>query len=334
VTGGPDPAQPLQQDYSALTPDVILQAVDAAGFVSDGRLLALNSYENRVYQVGIEDGTPLIAKFYRPGRWNDAALREEHGFALELAEQEIPVVAPLRIGGETLLYRAGYRYALYPRQGGHWPELDDRHRRAWTGRFIGRIHAVGAARAFRARPQLSIERLGREPAAWLLEQRFIPAHIEEAYRTLSADLLQQITAIFEQAGRLRTIRLHGDCHPGNLLWTDDGPHFVDLDDCCSGPAVQDLWMLLSGERHEMQVQLADLLDGYSRFADFDTRELLLIESLRTLRIMHYAAWLARRWNDPAFPRAFPWFNTPRYWEEHILTLREQASALQEPVLVV
>jgi len=321
--------QTLQADYAALTPDVILNAVDAAGFRSDGRLLALNSYENRVYQVGIEDSTPLIAKFYRPGRWSDASIREEHDFALELADQEIPVVAPLRIAGATLLHAGGYRYALYPRQGGHWPELDTPQKRAWAGRFIGRIHAVGAVRPFRERPALTTGRLGTESCAWLLEHGFLPAHIEIAYRTLTIDLLEQVTTHFAQAGRVRQIRLHGDCHPGNLLWSTDGPHFVDLDDCCSGPAVQDLWMLLSGDRHEMQTQLADLVEGYRQFADFDTRELLLIESLRTLRIMHYAAWLARRWHDPAFPRAFPWFNTPRYWEEHILALREQAGAMDE-----
>ena len=326
--------QALQADYAALTPDVILNAVDAAGFHSDGRLLALNSYENRVYQIGIEDSTPLIAKFYRPGRWSDAAIREEHDFALELADQEIPVVAPLRIAGSTLLHAGGYRYALYPRQGGHWPELDTLQARAWTGRFIGRIHAVGAVRPFRERAVLTIDRLGTESCAWLLEHDFLPAHIEIAYRTLTRDLLAQVAAHFAQAGRVRHIRLHGDCHPGNLLWSTDGPHFVDLDDCCSGPAVQDLWMLLSGDRYEMQMQLADLVGGYRQFADFDTRELLLVESLRTLRIMHYAAWLARRWHDPAFPQAFPWFNTPRYWEEHILALREQAGAMDEPPLTL
>jgi Ser/Thr protein kinase RdoA (MazF antagonist) len=326
--------QPLQADYAALTPDVILNAVDAAGFRSDGRLLALNSYENRVYQVGIEDGMPLIAKFYRPGRWSDAAISEEHAFALELAEQEIPVVAPLRIDGVTLLHAGGYRYALYPRQGGHWPELDTRQTRAWIGRFIGRIHAVGAVRPFRERPVLTIERMGTASCAWLLQHSFLPAHIETAYRTLTIDLLAQVTALFAQAGRVRQIRLHGDCHPGNLLWSTDGPHFVDLDDCCCGPAVQDLWMLLSGDRHEMQTQLADLVEGYRQFADFDSRELLLVESLRTLRIIHYAAWLARRWHDPAFPHAFPWFNTPRYWEDHILALREQAGAMNEPALSI
>jgi len=334
MTSDIDSEREAAPDYSALTPDVILNAVDAAGFRSDGRLLALNSYENRVYQVGIEDAVPLIAKFYRPERWSNAAIREEHAFALELAEHEIPVVAPLAIDGNTLLQAAGYRYALYPRQGGHWPELDNRQEREWTGRFIGRIHAVGATRAFRERPVLTIERLGVEASAWLLDNAFIPAHIETAYRTLTTDLLAQVRAGFARAGSPARIRLHGDCHPGNLLWSVDGPHFVDLDDCCSGPAVQDLWMLLSGERHEMQAQLIDLVEGYGQFFDFDTRELVLIESLRTLRIIHYAAWLARRWCDPAFPRAFPWFNTPRYWEEHILALREQASALDEAPLSI
>jgi Ser/Thr protein kinase RdoA (MazF antagonist) len=321
-------------DYAALTPDVILNAVEQHGWQADGCLLALNSYENRVYQVGIEDARPLIVKFYRPARWSDAAILEEHAFALELAAHELPVVAPLLVNDSSLLEAQGYRFALYPRQGGHWPELNTTQEREWMGRFIARIHAVGATRSFHERPKLDIESFGHQSSQYLQEHGFIPAYLEDAYRTLAGDLLKQVEAIHASVRDVRQIRLHGDCHPGNILWTDDGPHFVDLDDCRTGPAIQDLWMLLSGDRHEMQGQFLDIIEGYLQFFEFDPRELQLIESLRTLRIIHYAAWLARRWNDPAFPLAFPWFNTSRYWEEHILSLREQAGLLNEPALIM
>jgi Ser/Thr protein kinase RdoA (MazF antagonist) len=328
------PDKPAPADYARLTPDTLLGAVESLGYATSGQLLALNSYENRVYQVGLEDAPPVIAKFYRPHRWPDAAIIEEHAFALELAAHEIPVVAPLQTGQTTLHRFEGYRFAIYPRQGGHWPELGSREERLWMGRFIGRIHAVGAARPFEHRPTLDIDSFGHRPSRFLIEGGFLPAHIETAYRTLVADLLARIGEYFETAGGISRIRLHGDCHPGNILWTDDGPHFVDLDDCRSGPAIQDLWMLLSGDRGEMQLQLGEILEGYEQFRELDYREIQLIEALRTLRMIHYAGWLARRWDDPAFPRAFPWFNTPRYWEEHILALREQAALLQEPPLVV
>lgn len=321
--------------YAGLDPDTILQAVEARGHVTSGHLLALNSYENRVYQIGLEGGGFLVAKFYRPGRWSDAAILEEHAFTLELADAEIPVVAPLRDDhGDTLFEHAGFRFALYPRRGGRWPDLDDPDKLEWLGRFLGRIHLVGEARPFAHRPALDIDSFGTRSYRYLLEHGFIPQHIELAYRTLAEDLLRQIEAAFRRAGDITHIRLHGDCHPGNILWTDDGPHFVDLDDCRSGPAVQDLWMLLSGDRNEMALQLSEIVAGYELFRDFDRRELHLIEALRTLRMLHYAAWIARRWDDPAFPQAFTWFNTPRYWEEHVLQLREQAAALDEPPLAV
>ncbi len=327
-------AAAIPVDYAALSPDTLLDAVDACGYRTSGQFLALNSYENRVYQVGLDEGLPLIAKFYRPGRWSDESILEEHAFALELAAQEIPVVAPLVIDDTSLHSHRGYRFALYPRQGGRWPELNQREDRLWMGRFIGRIHAVGSTRPFRHRPVLDIDSFGTGSYQFLLEQGFIPAHIELAYRTLVEDLLQQVAGRFDSAGNVRQIRLHGDCHPGNVLWTEKGPHFVDLDDCRTGPAMQDLWMLISGSRDEMQAQLADIIEGYVQFHDLDYRELQLIEALRTLRIIHYAAWLARRWEDPAFPLAFPWFDSPRYWEEHILALREQAGLLDEAPLSV
>jgi Ser/Thr protein kinase RdoA (MazF antagonist) len=319
--------------YQDLTPDRVLNAVESTGFRCDGRLLALNSFENRVYQIGIEDGPPLVAKFYRPQRWSDEAILEEHGFTVELAEREIPVVAPLADGaGRTLHAFEGFRFALYPRRPGRAPELDDPDTLTWMGRFIGRIHAVGAIRPFQHRPILTVENFGDEPFRYLTENGFIPEDLRAAYGSVVADVLQRVRAGFERAGGVAAIRLHGDCHPGNVLWTDDGPHFVDFDDCRMGPAVQDLWMLLSGDRPAMNAQLLDVLEGYREFHDFDRRELHLIEPLRTLRMIHYSAWLARRWGDPAFPASFPWFNTQRYWQDQILALREQAALLDESPL--
>jgi Ser/Thr protein kinase RdoA (MazF antagonist) len=324
----------LKHDYTELTPETILAAVESQGFESSGRLLALNSYENRVYRCELEQGGAIIAKFYRPDRWSDPAIAEEHQFAFELVEQEIPVVAPECIEDQSLFAFQGYRFALYPLRGGRWPDLESRDDLNWMGRFIARIHNVGRSGLFQHRQQIEINRMGKESAAFLLEQGFIPDYLKEAYQTLSVHLLQEIQAAFERCGRYQVIRLHGDCHRSNVLWTDAGPHFVDLDDCCNGPAIQDLWMLLSGDRQEMTEQLCDLLEGYEEFASLDLRELNLIEALRSLRMMHYAAWLAKRWHDSAFPLAFPWFNTSNYWEEHVLELREQLSRLQEPVLVV
>jgi Ser/Thr protein kinase RdoA (MazF antagonist) len=319
--------------YYRLGPDMVLQAVDSTGLLTDGRLLALNSYENRVYQVGIEQGAPLVAKFYRPERWSDDQLLEEHEFSLELANAEIPVIAPMVIGGATLFRHADFRFALFRRQGGHPPELEDRDTLQWLGRFIGRIHAVGRSRPFACRPALTPDRFGNDSIQTLREDGWLPSHLHEAFDTLTRDLIESVQRLWAEAGDVGRIRLHGDCHPGNLLWRD-GPFFVDMDDCQSGPAIQDLWMLLSGEPPEMARQLGDVLEGYGQFCDFDFRELLLIEALRTLRMLHHAAWLARRWEDPAFPIAFPWFDSPRYWENLVLDLREQAAAMQEPALAL
>jgi Ser/Thr protein kinase RdoA (MazF antagonist) len=320
--------------YQGLTPDLVLTAVAELGLEPDGRLLELNSYENRVYQIGIEDSQPLVAKFYRPGRWSDAAILEEHAFSQELADDEVPVVAPLRVARRTLHACGGFRYAVYPRRGGRAPELDRIDVLERIGRFLGRLHAVGARSAFRHRAAISIEQLGEEAVATILAMDLIPEHLQAAYRTTVTDLLRRVRTVWQRAGSPAWIRLHGDCHPGNILWTDDGPHFVDLDDAVSGPTVQDLWMLLSGDRVDMTLQLDAVLAGYEDFRDFDRRELHLIEPLRTLRMLHHSAWLARRWDDPAFPRAFPWFGQNRYWEEQVLALREQAALLDEPPLHV
>ncbi len=321
--------------YQDLTPDTILAAVEASGHRTDGTLLALNSYENRVYQVGIEDHKPLVVKFYRPGRWSDAAILEEHAFTHALAEHEIPVVAPLMDAhGATLLQHASYRLALFPRQGGRAPDLERVEQLEWLGRFLGRIHSVGAAAQFQHRPRIDVETLGRTPQQFILQCRFLPPELAPRYREVSEMLLEAVQRDFKLAGNYARIRLHGDCHPGNVLWTDAGPHFVDFDDCATGPAIQDLWMLLSGSRADMESQLGHVLQGYRRFADFDPAELWLVEALRSLRMLHYAAWIARRWDDPAFPRAFPWFDAPRYWEEHIQALREQLPLLEEAPLAL
>ncbi|MCF6264695.1 MAG: serine/threonine protein kinase [Xanthomonadales bacterium] len=317
--------------YYRLDPDTILHAVESLDLLCDGRLLALNSYENRVYQVGLEDEDPVIAKFYRPGRWSDQQILEEHSFALELAGAEIPLIPPLEINSKTLHEFDGFRFALFARRGGHAPELDQKETRIWLGRLLGRIHAVGAASNFQTRPVLNIDSFGRKAINTLKNGEWLPAHLETAFSSLAADLLISIEACFERTGNFTNIRLHGDCHPGNILWRD-GPFFVDLDDCRSGPAVQDLWMLLSGEAHEMAAQMKDVLDGYRQFHHFNLQELQLIEALRTLRMLHHAAWLAKRWQDPAFPIAFPWFGEPRYWEDLILSLREQLGRMQEPAI--
>ena len=317
--------------YSTLTPELILDAVESAGYRCDGRLIALNSYENRVYQAWLDDGSSLIAKFYRPGRWSDAAILEEHALALELADAELPVVAPLK-NGSTLLEHASFRFALYPRRPGRTPELDDPDTLRWLGRFIARIHAIGGLRRFEQRPAIDVRTFGREPTRYVLDNRFVPADLEAAYESVVNDVLERVERAFDRAGRVRSIRLHGDCHSGNILWTDEGPHFVDLDDARMGPAVQDLWMWLSGSRAEMQLQLNAIMEGYRAFHDFDPGELWLLEALRTLRLIHYSGWLAQRWDDPAFPQSFPFFNTQRYWQDQILALREQAAVLDEEPL--
>lgn len=321
-----------EHSFAGLEPSIVLDALDTLGLHSDGRLLALNSYENRVYQVGMEQGPPLIGKFYRPRRWSDEAILEEHAFALELEDNEIPVVPPLVFAGRTMHQHQGYRFAVFRRQGGRTPELDQPGTLEWIGRFMGRIHAVGARAAFAARGALDINSFGTQPREWLLAHGDLPDELRESWSGISAQALEGVAHCYERAGSLRLLRLHGDCHTGNLLWTDDGPHFVDLDDSRMGPAVQDVWMLLSGERESMSRQLADLLAGYEDFFEFDPRELYLLEALRTLRLLHYSAWLAMRRDDPAFRQAFPWFGSVRYWQDRILELREQVALMSEPPL--
>jgi Ser/Thr protein kinase RdoA (MazF antagonist) len=334
--------------YDLLTPQRLLDALDAVGFRGDGRLIQLNSYENRVFQVLLEDGSAVVAKFYRPLRWTDAQILEEHRFALELAAREIPVIAPLPLSvddtrGPSLLgdpptlaslpHDGGvFRYAVYPCRSGHGPELDDPDVLRWLGRFIGRVHAVGALSPFAVRRTLDPTTFGHQPLARLLEGQSIAPEHRDSFRRCCTEALTAAEEAFANAGRVSTLRLHGDFHPGNILWRDEGPHVVDLDDCCSGPAIQDLWMLLSGEREAMRAQLACVLDGYTRFMPFDRRETALIEPLRTLRMIHHSAWLAERWSDPAFPIAFPWFGSANYWSQQTEQIRDQIAAMREPPL--
>ena len=326
--------------YAALDPDRVLDALSGVGIRGDGRLQALGSYENRVYLVGVDDAPSVVAKFYRPGRWSDAEIAEEQAFVAELAEREIPVVAPLSLAGSTLHTFGGFRFAVYPRCGGRPPELERKETLEWMGRFLGRIHAVGTLKAFSHRPHLDARSFGIEPRDWLLAHDFIPQDLRAAWQAIAAQALEGVARCYERAGDVRLLRLHGDCHAGNVLWIEHGamndpmrgPHFVDFDDARMGPAVQDLWMLLSGDRADMSRQLGFVLAGYDDFATFDRRELQLVEALRTLRLLHYSAWLAQRWDDPAFPAAFPWFNTQRYWQDRILELREQVALMDEPPL--
>ncbi|MBL4867155.1 MAG: serine/threonine protein kinase [Pseudomonadales bacterium] len=315
----------LPHDYDALTPDTVLDAVESVGLVVDARILALNSYENRVYQVGIDEQEPVIVKFYRPNRWTDEAILEEHSYSDMLAEHEIPVIAPSKNEeGKSLHTYNGYRFALFPRKGGYAPEVGDLDQLSWLGRLMGRIHAVGSTAPFTARPTLDVNTYCREPSKYLLEHDFIPGNYVDEYRAITTDIADTAVEIINSVNNLKWIRCHGDCHVGNILWQrDHGPHFVDFDDCQTAPAIQDLWMLLAGDRQEKTIQLSEILDQYTEYFEFNAAEIKLIEPLRALRMVHYAGWLARRWTDPAFPMYFTWFNTSQYWMQHLGEIREQ-----------
>lgn len=324
---------PSSHPFDSLTPDVILDAVEQQGWQTSGHFLALNSYENRVYQIGIEEQEPIIAKFYRPNRWSDAQILEEHAFCDELVDQELPVVPPLKDQhGNSLFRHEDFRFSLFPRRGGHAPPLDDDNCLESMGRWLARLHNVGAIRPFDSRPSLSVADFGHDAVAYVSEH-FVPAELMPAWQSLTTDLLAMVEDRFASGRKIKNIRAHGDCHPGNVLWRDQAPHFIDLDDARNAPAMQDLWMLLSGERDNQQRQLGAILDGYHEFRDFDSAELRLVEALRTLRMLHFSAWIGRRWDDPAFPKAFPWFDSARYWGGFILDLRMQMSVMQEPALI-
>lgn len=321
--------------YEKLTPDMVINAVESLGYVSDARILALNSYENRVYQVGIEAKEPIIVKFYRPDRWSVNQILEEHEFTNKLYSLEIPVVPPEELTDfkyKTLGELNGFLFSIYPRQGGRAPELDNLDHLFQLGQFIGRIHSVGATFDFKFRNSLSVEDYGEKNVRYLTDNNFIPKDLLPAYLSISSQLLKILTSIELNSHKFKTISLHGDCHPGNILWREDRPHFLDFDDAISGPAIQDLWMLLSGEKENKQKQFSEILDGYENFYSFNSSELSLIEPLRVLRVLYYNGWIAKRWKDPAFPKSFPWFNTQNYWSQHILELKELLSSLNEPVL--
>jgi Ser/Thr protein kinase RdoA (MazF antagonist) len=320
--------------YESLTPDTILDALESVGLEPSGSLLALNSYENRVYQAGLEDQSFIVVKFYRPERWSDSAIAEEHQFTQTLFDEELSVVTPVALtttaaGRQTVFQHGGFRFAVFARQGGHPPNLENLDDLEVLSRTIARMHAVGARQPFEHRPQINVQRFGHDSRNFLLENNFLPPEMEAAYATVSEHLLQRIEPLMIN---VPNVRIHGDCHMGNILWRDDVPHFVDFDDCMMGPPIQDLWMLLSGERYDQTGQLATVLDAYNDFFSFDVATLGLIEPLRTLRIMHHAAWIARRWHDPAFPPAFPTFDSVNYWSKHVLELREQLALLDEPPL--
>jgi Ser/Thr protein kinase RdoA (MazF antagonist) len=338
--------------FEALTPDVVMDALASVGLFGDGRQLALSSYENRVYQLHLEDGRAVVAKFYRPQRWTDEQILEEHGFAAELMAAEIPVIGPMLLQGVSLHHFGGFAFSVSPSRGGRPPELDDGEVLEWIGRFLARIHTVGAARPFVTRPTLDLQNFGTESRDWLLAHEMVPLDVQSEWTRACQDALDVIAGYDCLAGAggpkdpqgspIRRLRLHGDCHPGNILWTPTGvpasagpgPHFVDLDDARTGPAVQDLWMLLSGDRQQRTHQLGMLVDGYEQFREFDRRELALIEPLRTLRLIHYSAWLARRWSDPTFPINFPWFGSSDYWKGQVQMLQDQIEAMQEAPLIV
>ena len=317
-------------DFSELNPNLILDAIESVGIRAESGLLALNSYENRVYQFIAEDKKRYVVKFYRPQRWSEQQILEEHSFSIELAEHEIPVVAPLLLAGKSLHNYQGYYFAVFPSVGGRQFEVDNLDHLEWMGRFIGRIHAVSQSSEFVYRPTLCIEEHLNIPLAELAQSKLLPEYLHHAFFTI----LEQVVELTKQRyTSTHNIRLHGDCHPGNILWRD-GPTFVDLDDCRSGPAVQDLWMMLSGDRMQQSLQMSTLVEAYEEFSEFDNKQLLLIEPLRAMRMVHYMAWLSKRWQDPAFPQAFPWFAEGKYWEQQILSLKEQLSALQEPPLTI
>ncbi len=364
--------------YQTLTPDVVLDALASVQLYGDGRQMALSSYENRVYQVQLEDASVVVAKFYRPQRWTQAQILEEHAFSLELSAAEIPVVSPLTLHDHTLHHYAGFDFSVSPWRGGRQPELDDGDVLEWVGRFLARIHSVGAAQAFVHRPTLDLQSFAIDSREWLLAHDKLPLDVQSTWEKASQKAIDLIAtnpclkgatgskslkksnrntpaanetvpdadeaadAQAEPQRPIQLIRLHGDCHPGNILWTPldlpashlPGPHFVDLDDARTGPAVQDLWMLVSGDRQQRTRQLAALVDGYEQFRPFDRRELALIEPLRTLRLIHYSAWLARRWDDPTFPIHFPWFGSSDYWQGQVQMLDDQCEAMQEEPLRV
>ena len=336
------PEAPSPHPFEQLTPAMVMDALSSVGLWADGRLTPLNSFENRVYLAHLDEPaeghTAVVLKFYRPERWSDAQIEEEHQFALELAADEVPVVPPLVLEDRTLHHHEGFRFSVSPRRGGRRPELDDPDVLEWTGRFIARLHNVGARSPFAQRPTLSLAQHGQATVDWLVHNEAMPLDVQSRWHDTVCQALKTIAQMAPELGNnAHHLRLHGDCHPGNVLWTPsgqpgEGPHFVDLDDALTGPAVQDLWMLLpGGDRQDQLYKLSALLDGYTQVRPFPLQQLRWIEPLRTLRLIHYSGWLARRWGDPAFPANFPWFGSSAYWLDQIQVLQEQIEGMLEPI---
>ncbi len=307
--------------FFSLTPDIMIQALEKSGLSPTGHCMALNSYENRVYDFKLEEGNHVVAKFYRPGRWTGEQILEEHSFLFELREYEIPVCAPIRFSnGETLHETEGIYYAIWPRTGGRVPDELSDEVIEMLGRLLARIHNMGAAKEAVHRIRLTGETYGREPLAFLLENNILPQHCRSRYEYAA----NEIVKIYEElSGDVPFHRIHGDCHLGNLLNGTEGWFFLDFDDFLTGPAVQDVWMLVPARDREGLRQREVFLEAYRIFRDFESSWLRLIEPLRALRYIRYAAWIARRWDDPAFPAAFPHFGTVEYWEKETADLEDQ-----------
>lgn len=316
--------------FQGLGPDTLIKAIETLGIYPDSGLLALNSYENRVYQFSDDNRRRYVVKFYRPGRWSIEQIVEEHQFTLDLQAEEIPAVAPLQINGRTLHEFEGYHFCLFPSVGGRAFEPDDLDQLERLGRQIGRLHAVAQTASFNYRETISYNGFVTDSVVELRRSELIPDGLKTAFFAILEPLAERLAG--KPLANFPVQRLHGDCHIGNILQWDDKLTFVDFDDCRMGPAVQDLWMMLNGSRAEQTVQLDALIEGYEEFCSFDKAQLLLIEPLRGFRIIQYMAWLSKRWQDSAFQRAFPWFAEERYWENQVLALKEQLAALDEEPL--
>lgn len=315
--------------FQTLHPDTIMDALFEQGIRVDSGLTPLNSYENRVYQFQDEDRRRYVVKFYRPQRWSAEQISEEHQFAHELMNDEVPVAAPLEFNGQTLLTHQGYYYAVFPSLGGRQFEADNLDQMEWVARYLGRLHQTGRKKTFISRPAIDVNEYLIEPRHVFEHSTLIPAGLKAAFLNATDSLIEAVMAQWHT--RFDLLRLHGDCHAGNILWRD-GPLFVDLDDARNGPAVQDLWMLLNGDKAERRMQLETIIEAYEEFSEFKTDEIALIEPLRAMRMVYYLAWLIRRWDDPAFPKNFPWLTGEDYWHRQTLTFIEQVKVLQEPPL--
>lgn len=312
------------ESFFALTPERVLHAVEDAGFEPSGHVMALHCLENRVHDVRLDDGTHVITKFYRPGRWTAEQIRQEHDFLFEMQEAEIPVCAPLRFLDDTLHEVEGIFYAVWPRVGGRSPDELNEEQVDILGRLLARIHAVGAV-GDADRLVLDADSYGRSNAEFLADRGFLPPQWVGRYQ----DAVEAIAEIYEE--RVEGVplhRIHADCHLGNLLNGRDGWFFLDFDDMALGPAVQDIWLVVPGRDPETLALRDRLLDAYRQFADFEPRWLRLIEPLRALRFVRYAAWVARRWNDPAFKASYPHFNTEQYWQNETIDLEQQLQRIR------